>query len=125
MRPMLTLDASPAAALTTGQTLTSDYVATCPMRIIDAKAIASATANVSGTAQGSRQALGTGGFNTYTAALTMTTSGNISRASAITTAERTVAPTDVLRATFVDGGGTGGANGNLYSEVVYLPVTGA
>ena len=119
------LDTAPAAALATGVTENQDYTVTRACFVADAHVIATATANVSGTAQLSRQALGSGGFTAISAALTMTTSGALIRAASIAVAQYVCAATDVLRVAFVDGGGTGGANGRFITELVNLPISGA
>ena len=131
LRPTLILDARPAAALGAGVTVTTDYIATCPMVLTDAHTIAVATAGVSGTASMARQALGAGAFNVmFNNPITMTTQGNVVRLALAGTfnvviAQRVVAATDVLRTSFVDGGGGGGANGHLYAHLVLLPIPGA
>lgn len=119
LRPILILDIRPAAALTVSPT-TIDFTATCPMALIDAHTVATATQGA-GTAQPQRQALGAGAFaNMTTAALAMDTTSALIRTTTIVAAERTVAATDVIRGNFV----TVNANGNLYAHMVMLPITG-
>ena len=126
LRPYLVLDARPAAALGIGATSNVDFIATCPMQIADAHC-APSVGNAGSTARVLKDALGNGIFVAISAALVWAVAGDVVRAAALgtTLASRTVTPTDVIRSEFIDGGGGGGANGNLYAHFVLTPVVGA
>lgn len=124
-RTAIFLDTAPAAALTASASETQDYTVTRACYVMAAQVLATATAGVSGTARLSRQALGTGSFNVITAALAMTTAATITVGTSLVIAEYVCAATDILRVTFVDGGGAGGANGRMTTTLVSLPITGA
>ena len=120
LRPPFLLDIAPAAALSASPTVV-DYTATAPLVLTDCHTVATATQGA-GTAQLQRQALGSGAFNAMTtAALAMDTTSNLIRTTTIVAAERTVAPTDVVRGNFV----TVNTNGSLYGHFVMTPITGA
>ena len=125
LRPVLILDLRPVAAVAASPE-SVDFTATCPMVFFDANTVASATQG-GGTAQPQRQALGAGGFNAMTNnAILLDTAGNVLRLGAAATfaivvAQRTIAPTDVIRGVFT----TNNANGNLYCHFVLTPVVGA
>lgn len=124
LRPPFVLDASPAAALGAGATSNVDYTATSPMIIYDAHDVATATVGGSTAQVLHATAAAPTVFNTVTAALALTTTSAVVRAAVITVAERTIGTGDIVRSQFVDGGG-GGANGNLYTHLYKIPITGA
>lgn len=115
---------SQSAAAGISATVTVDYTATRPMDIYECTVRPIATANVSGAVTMSRQALGSGSFNNFTNGMTATTSGTVARTTTITTAEATISPTDVIRYSMVDGGGSGGANARAYLRVICTAITG-
>lgn len=104
----------------------SDVTMTRPYSIYDAKVLCTASQS-GGTAvlQVSRQALGSGSFNTITNTMACATAGALARTTTVTVAERTLASTDVLRCTI--SGETGGstANGRVFIEVIPLAIAGA
>lgn len=124
LRPPFILDASPTAALGAGATENVDYVATSPMAIIDAHNVATATVGASTAQVLHATAAAPAVFNAVSAALAMAVTSAVTRATTIAVAERTIGVGDIIRSQFIDGGGSG-ANGNLYTHLVKLPVTGA
>lgn len=120
LRPPFILDMAPAAALTASPT-NVNFTATAPLVMVDAHTVATATQGA-GTAQPFRQALGSGGFNAMTtAAIACDTTSALTRTTTVVAAERTVSPTDVVRAVFT----TVNTNGNLYLTMVMTPISGA
>lgn len=124
LRTPFVLDASPTAALGAGATSNVDYTATSPMAIIDAHDVATATVGGSTAQVLHATAAAPSTFNAVSAALALAVTSAVTRAAVITVAERTIGVGDIIRSQFIDGG-AGGANGNLYTHLVKLPVTGA
>lgn len=110
-----------ATMTTVGVTENVDLTATRPYVIADYHNVALATSAAS-TAQLSRQALGTGGFNVVSAALTMDTANALTRAATLVAAQVTVAATDVLRNIFT--AGTGAASGFAVTTLVPTAISG-
>lgn len=120
LRPPFILDIAPSAAITSSPT-NVDFTATAPLVMVDAHTVATATQG-GGTAQPSRQALGSGGFTAMTsAAIACDTTNALTRTTTVVVAQRTVAVTDVVRGVFT----TVNTNGNLYLTMVMTPITGA
>lgn len=110
-----------ATMTTVGVTENVDLTATRPYVIADYHNVALATSAAS-TAQLSRQALGAGGFNVVSAALTMDTANALTRAATLVAAQVTVAATDVLRNIFT--AGTGAASGFAVATLVPTAISG-
>lgn len=119
--PPLLLDTTGAAA-GAGGTVTVDYTVLRPFVVTDFTCLCLATVGGS-TAQLSRQALGTGAFNTVTNAVAIATISLIARTTTLTVAQYIVAVTDVLRVSFVDGGGAG-ALGRGFTYLLPTAISG-
>lgn len=124
LRTPFILDASPTAALGAGATSNVDYTATSPMIIVDAHNVASATVGASTAQVLHATAAAPAVFTAVSAALAMAVTNALTRATTIAVAERTIGVGDIIRSQFIDGGGSG-ANGNLYTHLIKLAVTGA
>lgn len=120
--PPLVLDTTHTAA-GAGATVTTDYTALRPFVVTDFTALALATV-ANSTAQLSRQALGTGSFNTVSNTVAVATISLLGRTTTLTVAQYVVAVTDVLRVSVVDGG-AGGALARTFSYLLPTAISGA
>lgn len=119
VRSLLMLDIGLAAA-GNGD---SDVTMTRPYDIYDTSVLCTASqTGGSAVLQLFRQALGSGGFTAITNTIACATAGLIGRTTTLAIAQRTLAATDVLRATV--SGETGGstANGKVFVLVHPLPI---
>lgn len=102
----------------------SDVTMLRPLAIVEVAVLCTATdSGGNATMQLFRQALGAGGFNAVSSAISCFTLNAIGRTTQVVVAQRTLAATDVLRATIASAGG-GTANGRMFIYVNPLPITG-
>lgn len=124
IRPCLRAVYSTTAPLGGGLSENVDLVISRPLQVLDFYVVPAA-ASLGSTATQTRQALGAGLFVALTAAsLPCAADGTVTRVTqGFVNAQRTLAVSDVLRATFTDAG-PGGAAGQLITSLLPLAIPG-